>query len=84
VDFFAGFSYIFEAVLYLFMVVLVVWIFNDLRKVGTFDLMQAIQDHSIYNKRQMNYNTLSEKPLPVVDELEEQPVYPTPLPATTP
>lgn len=83
-DMFAGLAYLFEAVLYICMILLVIWIFKDLKNVGTIDLMQALEEHSNFNKGSVNYNTLSNNPLPVLDELEEQPSYPTPLPATTP
>lgn len=83
-DFFPGFSYIFESMLYMLMVLLVIWIFKDLRHVGRIDLMQALEEHSIFNGNQINYDTCGKRSLPILDELDEHPTYATPLPATTP
>ncbi|KAK3589139.1 hypothetical protein CHS0354_017106 [Potamilus streckersoni] len=85
--FFPGFAYIFEALLYVILLGMMVWMYKELRQVGTYNLIKAITDQKMYgsdastNSSEWNQK---ERRLQVVDELEEEPKFPQPLPATTP
>lgn len=80
--FFPGFAYIVEAILYMIMLVTIALIYKDLKKAGTYDLISAFTDHQFYGDEKQVL--ISGKQLEVVDELEEDPSVPTPLPANTP
>lgn len=81
--FFAGAAYIFEAVIYLAMLLLVVVMYKDLLSPGTVNLLKAFSEQPVYGTTTGRFDTRDGK-LPVLDELEEQSSYPAPLPATTP
>jgi len=82
--FFPGFAYVFEAIIYILMLILVGLLYKELKSTGTYNLMQAFSEQPMYGATD-NYDASdSQGKLPVVDELEEQPTYPTPLPVTTP
>ncbi|XP_060575526.1 LOW QUALITY PROTEIN: tetracycline resistance protein, class G-like [Ruditapes philippinarum] len=80
--FFPGFAYIIEAILYMIMLMIMVLYYKDLKKIGTYDLISAFTDSNVY--RSEKQGLLPCKQLEVVDELEEDPSVPTPLPAYTP
>ncbi|KAL4224093.1 hypothetical protein ACF0H5_017547 [Mactra antiquata] len=80
--FFPGFAFVVEAILYIIMLMIMVLIYKDLKSVGTYDLLSALHDHRIYTNE--NRGLLPKRQLEIVDELEENPSIPTPLPANTP
>lgn len=79
--FFPGFTYLIEALVYVVVLVLMVWLYNELKVTGTYNLLQAISPQKLYGSYQPR-RSITEKE--VVDELEEEPTFPQPLPATTP
>lgn len=80
--FFPGFAFVVEAILYMIMLVIMALIYKDLKTVGTYDLISALNDHRIYNNEK--HRLIPHRPLEIVDELEENPSIPAPLPANTP
>lgn len=80
--FFPGFAYIVEAILYIVMLMIMVLLYRDLKKVGTYDLISAFIEPPLY--REEKQRLVSGRQLEIVDELEEDPTFPTPLPAYTP
>lgn len=80
--FFPGFAYIVEAILYIVMLMIMLLLYRDLKKVGTYDLISAFTEPPLY--RGEKQRLVSGRQLEIVDELEEDPTFPTPLPAYTP
>lgn len=79
--FFPGFAFITEAILYMIMLLIIILIYKDLKQVGTYDLMSTFTEHQFYSEKQ---TLIPPKQLTIVDELEEDPLRPAPLPANTP
>lgn len=79
--FFPGFAFIIEAILYMLMLMIIILIYKDLKHVGTYDLMSTFTEHSLYGEKHL---LIPPKKLAIVDELEEDPSRPAPLPAYTP
>lgn len=82
-SFFPGFAYILEAIVYVFMLLVIILMYSDLKGVGKYDLMKAFSEAPTYGSNR-EFNEYPDGKLPVVDELEEQPTVPLPVPANTP
>ena len=84
--FFPGFTYIVEAFMYVGMTAVVAFIYRDMKRVGTVDLILAFNDHAIYGASANDKTLLlaGSGRLEVLDELEEEQSVPQPLPAHTP
>lgn len=85
--FFPGFAYIMEALTYLIMMLVMACLYQDFKTVGQYDLSEAFTGRNLYGThvyRRGDPIPTRKIPLQVVDEIEEQPLVPQPIPPTTP
>ncbi|XP_041379490.1 proton-coupled folate transporter-like [Gigantopelta aegis] len=78
VYFFPGFSYMIEAVLYLVMFWMMVWLYREIQFNSNYNLLLAFADKRDYGTDDLDKSGKE------IDEITSEPIFPQPLPATTP
>ena len=85
--FFPGFAYMVEAFLYLLMLLIIGCLYADFKTIGQYDMSEAFTGRKMLGThvyRRGEPVATRKIPLRVVDEIEEEPLVPQPVPATTP
>ena len=78
VYYFPGFAYMMEALLYLVMFWMMVWLYREVQFSSTYNLLLSFADKRDYGTDELV------KPGNEIDEIMNEPLYPQPLQATTP